>query len=670
MRTKITLALVFINIVLALFVYNLKRESATEEKARALRTRVLGADIVGIRELGVSGSNNQTILNIRRNDTATPSVGSPWLITTPIDWPANDFAVERILNELRHLEHETSFLVSDLEKNGQTLADYGLNPPRQHIVLTRETEPGQPPANVTLGIGDETKTGGRLYLLSPDGARIHVVRRGLLDSIPTALNQNLAQLRSDILFNIPAFEARSLSIQTDGPRVRLRRDNNRWTFETPFTARASKTAVELTLSQLNALRARRFFLSKTDTPDTLTQLNTPAFRIMLEGNNRRETLLVGKVYAPPAPKTEAAEYYARLEDRDQVFTVLIPDRFLEALRRAQDSLRDPRIIDVATDTINAITLSAPDKPPLTLRRLETTNSAGTENWQMLTRQPVGNNSGTQPVEPAQIAALLEQIGLLSAVKYESDAPSAAQLEQYGFTRPELTVTLLPPPAATGGLTANAPRQVAVEFAKSSPASEELYARVLNQAFVYKVPPGTLEHFSADPNHYRIRAIPLIRQGAAVTSFTLAQLPTGAPGEQGAADEKIICQRQVDAGETWETALAKESEAVRPLVETLLRQLRDLRAKDFVADNFSDTVDIDGQPRPWAYRLDIGFTLAGSDTPQTAQLYISERAGGPLQYAGIPSAKLIFTLEQPVIDTLWKLTNPEAPALAAPSEKSE
>ncbi|MFM2075984.1 MAG: hypothetical protein RJB34_2289, partial [Pseudomonadota bacterium] len=41
------------------------------------------------------------------------------------------------------LEHETSFPVSDLAPNGQTLADYGLEKPR--LVITAPPPPPPPP---------------------------------------------------------------------------------------------------------------------------------------------------------------------------------------------------------------------------------------------------------------------------------------------------------------------------------------------------------------------------------------------------------------------------------------------------------------------------------------------------------------------------------------------
>ena len=72
-------------------------------------------------------------------------------------------------------------------------------------------------------IGDTTKVGNRLYVLSPDGKRIHVVGRSLADS----LGLTVSQLQADTIFNIPLFEVRSFNLQTGAP-ANLRSASPRW----------------------------------------------------------------------------------------------------------------------------------------------------------------------------------------------------------------------------------------------------------------------------------------------------------------------------------------------------------------------------------------------------------------------------------------------------------
>ncbi|MDB6126574.1 MAG: hypothetical protein JWM35_470 [Verrucomicrobia bacterium] len=234
MRTKVTLVLVFLNVVLFFYIFQIERRIQADQKFRVARANVLGAEAADIRSLEVTGGTHILAL-ARRGDT--------WFVTSPLEWPANPNAVNRILTELQFLKNETSFEVANLAKNGQSLADYGLEKPQLTITITSgdlasPTLTDQNTHVTKLRIGDLTKDNLRLYVLSPDGERIHVVSSSLARSLALTFDD----LRADAVFTIPVFEARSLSLQTAAPaslRIRLRRDGNRWSFETPIVARAS-----------------------------------------------------------------------------------------------------------------------------------------------------------------------------------------------------------------------------------------------------------------------------------------------------------------------------------------------------------------------------------------------------------------------------------------------
>ena len=76
---------------------------------------------MGLTSIEISSPGAAELLRLGRKRTT-----DPWEITSPINWPANDFAVKRIIHELEFLKHESSFRVEDLKKNGQSLDDYGL----------------------------------------------------------------------------------------------------------------------------------------------------------------------------------------------------------------------------------------------------------------------------------------------------------------------------------------------------------------------------------------------------------------------------------------------------------------------------------------------------------------------------------------------------------------
>lgn len=632
MRTKVTLILLFLNVALFFFIFRFERQWRTEDSWREARRRVLGVEAADIRSLEIAGGGRKLTLARR---------GDAWFVTQPFDWPANTIAVSRIVTELQLLEHETSFYVRDLVKNGQSLADYGLDQPK--LVVTFTSGGGEvggadtPPKTTVLRLGDSTKDGVRLYLLSPDGERIHVVSQSLAHSLALTFDE----IRSDAIFTIPVFEAKSLNLQTAAPaslRIRLRRDGSRWTFETPIIARASKTATELVVSDLGALRVKTFV---TQNPPSTLPVDKPSLRISLEGNNRRETLVLGDALGTTAIPQSAAtqpdiEYYAQLDGRPALFTVAIPARLKEKLDLAQDKLRETRLLEFDTAAVTAITLTAPNQPPVTLQRLET-GASSTEQaaWQIVLRSDGAKGPQTLPADRAAVARLLEQLSLLSAKKFQSDAPRDADLEAWGFNRPEREVSVTLPGAAPQTL------QIGVAAQRDALA----YARLAISPSIYAVDADILREMPVAPRAWRDRVLRDLPAGARITALKLIDLN----------DNKVLLDATIDS-----TGHPTESTPGAPAVQAILAQLKTLRAKSFVQDQFVDKVVVGGDERPWRFRLDATITLTGGAGEQTSttSLFLSPRVGGDRQLAGSPEFNAVFEIEQPLLDALWTFT--EAP----------
>jgi hypothetical protein len=629
MRTKVTLVLLFLNVALFFFIFQFERRWRIEEGWKEARRRVLGAEAADIRSLEISGGNPvHTLALARRGDT--------WFVTAPLEWPANPNAVSRILTELQFLEHETSFNVADLAKNGQSLADYGLDQPKLTVAIT-SGDPAEHPQVTRLRLGDMTKDGLRLYLLSPDGERIHVISQSLARSLALTADD----LRADALFTIPVFEARSLNLQTAAPaslRIRLRRDGSRWSFETPIIARASKNATELAINGLNALRAESFI---TSNPPATLPAASPSLRITLEGNNRRETLILGAKVHPDAASTDHDAYYAQLEGRSALFTVSIPAKDMDALRTAQVSLRETRVLDFDTPAVTAITLTAPNQPELILQRLETgTQSADSSAWQIVRRGESAVGPQTLPADRATVQRLLDQLSRLAAADFKSDAPTNADLEAWGFNRPEREIFL-----TLGGGAAPLALQLGTD------AQRNVYARLGPGASpgssIYAVDAAILRELPVAPRAWRDHLLRELPAGARLTALKLTDLANG----QVLLDTTLDDSGHPPAGASHAPAIA-----------SLLTQLRTLRAKEFVLDQFADKVAVAGEERPWRYRLEATATLVGGAGEQTSAttLFLTVRVGGDQQLAGSPVNEFnaVFSIEQPLLDALWTIT--EAP----------
>jgi len=646
MRTKVTLVLLFLNVALFFFIFHFEREWRTEQAALESRRRVLGPEAANLQSLEITGPTLTAPVRLVRQ-------GEAWNLTSPLDWPANPHAVLRIANELKLLEHEASFAVEDLAANGQSLADYGLDQPQLTVTFSSGgLDANGAAAAAALRIGAETPVGNRVYVLSPDGKRVHVVGRSLLDS----LRLNPDELRAPTFFSIPFFEVRSLTLQTAAPanlRIRVRRgEGDRWSFENPIVARASRTAVQLAVSGLNTLETRRYLGVERTNPELADRagLGSGALRVTLEGNNRRETLLLGNEIGPLPPTASGEseiEFYAKLEDRTAVFSVALPARLATTLRNAQVELRDRRVLDLDGRTVTAVTLAAPGRPELTLQRLEATGTSAAPSWQMILRQGAVAGPQTLPADREVVERLIQRLQLLEVVDtggFLSDAPGGLDLENWGLTRPERTLTVSV--AAAAGAP---PATLVLQLGVGTEREGRIYAKLANQDFVYLVEPGILTATPVVPRSYRERLLRELPPGARITGLSLMDTPAQQP----------VYARQLAVGETWEQALAAEPPDRRAALEALLAQLGTLRAESFVRDDFGPLITVSGEDRPWRYRLDTTLSLVGGDGAQltVSTLFFSERAGGSTQYAGTPELQggVVFEAPQPLLDALWTLT---------------
>ncbi len=624
MRSKVTLVLLFLNVALFFFIFYFERDWRIERATQEARRRVLGAEAANIRSLEVTGSAPGSSFSIERR-------GDTWFLTKPVEWPANLNAVSRILNELQFLEHEASFSTRDLEKNGLKLADYGLDQPKLTLSFTSGDE-GAAGRTTVLRIGDTTKVGNHLYLLSADGQKIHVVSRSLADSLSVPFDQ----LRSDVIYSIQVFEARSLNLQTAAPssvRVRLDREGSRWLFRTPVNARAGKNATELAINALDALRVKSFVLQN---PPATAPSAAPLLRVTIEGNNRHETLFVG------AQTDDENVYFAQLEDRRAIFTVTIPLGLMNTLRNAADDLRDRHILDFDAGAVTSITLSALNQPELALQRLESAAGGHEAGWQIIRRGGGGQASQTLSADSAAVQRLLEQLETLSALRFQSDAPTNADIEDWGFNRPEREVAL-----TIGGSPAT---QLTLQIGLPTKRENIAYARIAGLPSVYAVEPDILRDTSASPLAWRERLLNTLPASARITSLTLTN----------AGDNTVVYSRKLADSESWDTALASEPAPRKAAIAAVLLQLRNLRAASFVKDGFPEKVFAAGEERSWKYRLDATVSLpggAGAGQVNTMTLWLAERTGGTEQLAGSKDFGAVFAIEQPLLDALWTLTQP-------------
>ena len=430
---------------------------------------------------------------------------SAWRLAEPFDWPANIWSVQRLLDELRFVSAEAGFDAAEAKANGSGLKDYGLDSPRWTIKVTSETG-----SVVEAKIGVQPSTRHH-FLLTDDGKRIIP----LPEAMAAALAAKPESYRVDKIFEIADFEARAISVRhrtKDGevvtgltaearPRIGRRVQLPEWRFETPYDALADADATARAVADLTNLRASKFVALADD----VTGLTAPVLRLSLEGNSRRQVLLVGNA-APGQPTMLCA----RLEENSSVF--LVEARLLNEWFAARETLAASRPADFDPALVTGFTIAAGGRT-ITLHRLE--GAAAEARWEI----PVAPGSTATKRREADakiVARFLDAVAQLRATRRKAavgggSVPAVMALTNPGtasiqtleleFGADRLLLTFTDDPDKGAG--------TRVVHAKGSPLAAVCDVSLLNGG-----------HQNVEPQAWRKRAVAELPQGARVSGLRL------------------------------------------------------------------------------------------------------------------------------------------------------
>ena len=619
MRFKFTVFLLALNVIAFGLIAYLNHQARQIEPSTGGLSRQIGRELIDADRIELHGRGIETPRILERK-------GSTWHLIEPMQWSANYFAINRILNQLQFLEEEASFSVDEIEKTGQSLADYGLENPSLKIVITKGDE------TVSISIGTLTEIGNNVYLLGPDALEIFVVNRQVIDSLLVDLND----LRSREIFDIPVFEVDALGLQirsgntADGSslKVRLARNNGAWIFEAPLAAKANPALVDNTVNTLTAAKVQRFL--ETEQTDPIVQgLETPFMQVTIYGNKRRQTLIVGNL----DPDSQGApQYFAKLEDNPAIFTVLA--RPFDALREAQEALRERNFMNFDSSMLSTINISENGRK-IRLQKLET----GENDWQVLESKG-GNDIQPYRADPAIMDNLIKDLSSLRAKGFTADAPSTSDIESFGFNNPRRIVTL--------SFSEGDPLTLMLAYPENN--RDALYAKTNLADFIFKVErSATLRMIPLNTPYYRNRILDILPAAARISALQLTNLQTGE-----AIFDYALGQENIPWNDLIEELDADHAEHI----PVLLGAIRKFEVKSYLLDSYAEAYPVDAEKSlPWRFQLSATIQLPGDETDrtETREYVFTDRLSGTVQVAGSKQYNTIFEIPQSLLDALYELT---------------
>lgn len=617
MRLKTTISLLLLNLATLGLILLLQKDTTQGLSTAQGLSSQISRNLIEADQIHIHGSGLKEARVLRRE-------GSSWFLESPVSWPANYFAVNRMLNQLHFLEEQVAFPVDEVQRTGQSIGDFGLETPS--LVLTISGGEN----SIELKIGSPTEIGGNVYILGPAGQQIHVVSNELIDSLIIPEDE----LRNRNVFDIPVFEVDALGVQylstqdsdqTD-LKVLLRRNDNGWRFESPLSAEADPALVATTINTLASLKVRRFVPEQGD--PLRWGLDSPTMKVTLHGNKRRQTLIIGN-HSQLSGNTKA--YYAKVEGNPTVFTV--EAALFDELRIAQQALRERNFIDFQDAQPSAINLLG-NGLEIRLRKLET------GDWQVI-KGDDDNNVMPRRASKKIVSQLIDDLKNLHASGFAVDSPTPADLDRLGFNSPEQTIQL--------SFQQDMP-DIVLELAHPDNDEENLYARTNRTDYIYKIDRlSSLRAFPIDYLHYRSRILEKLPEAARVVSIELIELLKG----------ETLFKLEPDPGiKNWKAILNEQPKEKREAIQALVNWIRYLRVESLVADIFTVDFDEDGySPVPWSYRLDAKIILPGGErhTTENRSFYFAKRSSGSIQVGTSKHHKATFKSPIEVIQALDTLT---------------
>jgi hypothetical protein len=623
MRFKFTVFLLALNLITFGLIILLNKKTEQADTQTGGLSGMIGREVIEADRIEINGKSLDAP-RILEND------GSSWRMVQPMQWSANYFAINRILNQLQFLEEEASFSVAEIKQTGQTLADYGLEDPWLQLKISHKDE------SIELSVGTATEIGNNFYLLGPNGKNVFVVNSQVIESLLV----DLSDLRNREIFNIPVFEIDALSLQLSTPesvgnsdfRVRIARTNNGWIFEAPLTAEADATQVANTINTLTAAKVIEFKDLETSDP-ILQGLENPLMRVTLHGNKRRQTLLIGNK-VPTTNEKDIPTYFARIEDNPTIFTVAAEP--FDKLREAEEALRERNFMSFDPTALTAIDLSE-GALQIRLQKLET------GSWQVIESNA---NTDIQPrhADAEIIEKLINDLKNLRASGFAVDSPSPTDLDRLGFNTPRRSIKL-----SLGD------EQTTLLLAHPESENEKLYARSDQAEYIYTVDRrSTLQTIPLNAAYYRKRTLETLPEAAKIKSIQLENLSTG---------EVIFAHTLKEEDLIWLKALSDTPETQQEAILTLLSTIRQFKVKTYLIDEYKEAYPLDSETtRPWVYRLSAEILLPGDETDRsdTRSYVFTERFSGSIQVGASELHNVIFEIPQITIDALYTLTDDMQP----------
>lgn len=326
-----------------------------------------------------------TKLELKKKDTQPIQLekanSGDWQITQPKPLRADESAVSGMLSTLSSLNSER--LVED---KASALKTYGLEQPSLEVDLIERGNKSQ-----QLLLGDDTPTGGGLYVMRAGDPRIFTVS----SYVKTSVDKNLNDLRDKRLLIVNVDKVSRIELIRKGEDIEFGRNKDDWQILKPKPLRADSIQVGDLLRELAEAKMDLSAPEAKDAASTFAHA-APLATVDITDDRGTQQLQIRE----SKDKNQKEAFYAKSTLVEGAYKV---DSALgKALDRSVDEFRNKKLFDFSYTDPNKVELHNGDKSYFLTR-----GTGGSEDWW----------SNGKKVDGASGEAVISDLRELTATKF-------------------------------------------------------------------------------------------------------------------------------------------------------------------------------------------------------------------------------------------------------------
>jgi hypothetical protein len=280
---------------------------------------------------------NQIVLTRGGQTVTFENKGNQWLITQPVNAPADDSTINSIIGDL-----VSARITRDFPASAAELKSYGLTEPK--VKLEVKLKNGQ---SHQIELGDKDFSGASVYAKVDGNQNVALLSGSLL----TSADKDLKDLRDrSVLGALSQYDIKGLKLSTESGPLSLDKQEAGWKLTAPINSETEESEVNTLLSDLTSAKATEIV---SDTADDLGKYGLAASKVSVTAlltSGGERVLNVGN-------KIEE-QYYAKASDRPQIFK--IDQALYDKLNVKVSALRSKDILKVSQDDVARVQLKNPN----------------------------------------------------------------------------------------------------------------------------------------------------------------------------------------------------------------------------------------------------------------------------------------------------------------------